>query len=130
MRAIRNKKGDTILQFVRLRNEQFLEGSRYSPLSASLVVATHEDKVLFVFDRYKRCWELPGGLINPGERARQAGMRELFEESAQTGEQFKLLGVAKFRLRDGMITFAAIFGCRLVTVSLFKPNIEISEISY
>lgn len=39
-------------------------------------------------------WELPAGVIDPGEDALTGGQRELYEESGYVGKSAKLLGIA------------------------------------
>ena len=39
----------------------------------AVVLARSRDGVVLVFNRYRKVWELPGGLIDPGESARDSG---------------------------------------------------------
>ncbi len=65
---------------------------------ASLVVATHGDAVLMMFDGWRRQWELPGGMREPGESTREAAMRELSEETGIHGVGLSFAAVAEFVL--------------------------------
>jgi 8-oxo-dGTP diphosphatase len=65
------------------------------PLPAALVVVWHAGECLLVFNRYRQAWELPGGIIDPGESARDAAVRELWEESGQRADGIHLAGVAE-----------------------------------
>jgi 8-oxo-dGTP diphosphatase len=51
------------------------------PMPLSLIVVTFAGRVLMVFDRWRKQWELPGGMLASGETARQAAVRELAEET-------------------------------------------------
>ncbi|MFI7316991.1 NUDIX domain-containing protein [Streptomyces venezuelae] len=52
-----------------------------APMPLALMALWHNGKVLMVFDRFRQSWELPGGMIEPGETPRQAAVRELMEET-------------------------------------------------
>ena len=53
------------------------------PIIFSCVVARHQGKALFVFNVWRKGWELPAGLIESGETPYDAAVRELQEESGQ-----------------------------------------------
>ncbi|HEV2779004.1 MAG TPA: NUDIX hydrolase [Actinophytocola sp.] len=55
--------------------------AEHLPMPASLVVVTLADTVLVMFNGWRGQWELPGGMREPGESARQAAVRELAEET-------------------------------------------------
>lgn len=59
----------------------------------SIVLAHHEQGVVLVRNNHRSIWELPGGYVDPGERASVCALRELFEESGLTGSAVELLGV-------------------------------------
>jgi 8-oxo-dGTP diphosphatase len=67
-----------------------------------MVVARQGDKTLLVFNRQKRYWELPGGMIDEGETPRACAARELFEETAlQCAErELVFLAALRFQLRS------------------------------
>lgn len=46
-------------------------------------LALHPDGWLFVRNRERSCWELPGGRRDPGETIAQTGLRELAEETGR-----------------------------------------------
>ncbi|HEU5111206.1 MAG TPA: hypothetical protein VFT95_21910, partial [Micromonosporaceae bacterium] len=64
---IRDRAGNTLVGL------DFISEERLTPLAgqmpASLVVATHAHAVLMMFDSWRRQWELPGGMREPGETA-------------------------------------------------------------
>ncbi len=59
-------------------------------------------------------WELPGGMIDPGETPRRAAVRELAEETGVVTEELGYAGAASFRLApDGRHEYAAVFRAEL-----------------
>ncbi|MFI0409617.1 NUDIX hydrolase [Actinomadura sp. 3N508] len=50
-------------------------------MPAALAAVWHAQHLLLAFDRHRDQWELPGGLLAPGETPWQAAVRELHEES-------------------------------------------------
>jgi 8-oxo-dGTP diphosphatase len=78
---IRDRAGNALVGFRVVAEEELPRlGEQVSP-PASLVVVTLADAVLMVFDSWRRHWELPGGMREPGETARQTATRELREET-------------------------------------------------
>ncbi len=89
-----------------------------APTPLALVAAWHRlahlDRLLLVFNRYRQCWELPGGLIDPGETPRQAAVRELREESGLRAEDLTFAGYARFVLgAERRVEYAAVYALRV-----------------
>jgi len=110
------------------------EDTRFAdaPLPAALVALWHGDRLLLVFDRYRRCWELPGGTIEPGETPRQAAVRELREEAGFVTEALTFAGFARFVLgAERRAEYAAVYTARVTPQDeRFTPNEEISAICW
>jgi 8-oxo-dGTP diphosphatase len=49
------------------------------PLPLALVVGRHGGDIPLIFNRSRQEWELPGGMLDPGETPRQAAAREFVE---------------------------------------------------
>lgn len=80
------------------------------PMPLALAVVRHGPAVLLVLNRYRGCWELPGGLIDPGETPHRAAVRELAEEAGLELPGLAPAGYACFRLapRD-WVEYAAVY---------------------
>jgi 8-oxo-dGTP diphosphatase len=125
---VQNTDGSVLLTFDRLREEELGGLDPAVPLTASLVVLWYGHECLMVFNRFRRSWELPGGMLDPGESPRQAAVRELAEESGQRADVLDFAGVAKIRVApDDRLEFLAIYRGYVGTPQEFAPNDEMSE---
>jgi 8-oxo-dGTP diphosphatase len=103
-----------------------------SPLARDLapefaVVLAHGPAgVVLVFNRYRQVWELPGGIIDAGESARDGARRELAEEAGCAAEVLEWLGVVE--VHDGRRRCGAVFGCTVAVVPARACNDEIDGI--
>jgi 8-oxo-dGTP pyrophosphatase MutT (NUDIX family) len=68
------------------------------PMPLSLVVVVCAGRVLMVLDAVRGQWELPGGMRERDETARQAAMRELAEETGIAAADLGPAAVAGFSL--------------------------------
>ena len=102
-----------------------------TPLTASLVALWHGSRCLMVLNRFHHGWELPGGMIEPGESARQAAFRELAEESGQHPDVLEFAGTAvswyePAKRREHL----AIYRGHVQTPEPFTPNEEMSQATW
>ncbi|MGH3799099.1 MAG: NUDIX hydrolase [Pseudonocardiaceae bacterium] len=98
------------------------------PMPASLIVVTLASRMLMVFDRWRRQWELPGGMLAPGETARQAAVRELAEETGIWATDLDFTAVAQFELRrPTRREYAAIYQTALQVKPQLVVNDEVSD---
>jgi 8-oxo-dGTP diphosphatase len=97
------------------------------PLSFAVVLARSPAGVVLVFNRYRRVWELPGGLIDPGESARDSARRELLEEAGCAADPLAWLGVVE--VDDGNTHFGAVFSGSAMDVPDTMSNDEIGGIA-
>ncbi|CUR54539.1 putative hydrolase [metagenome] len=105
-----------------------------SALARSLVVATYGGEVLLVHNSWRLHWELPGGLLGPGESARHAAERAFFEETGLGSPALEFLAVVTFELvPDRRREYAAAFLApldRRPEVGAFLPNEEIGGLRW
>jgi 8-oxo-dGTP pyrophosphatase MutT (NUDIX family) len=87
-----------------------------------VVLARDEGGVVLVLSRYRKVWELPGGLIDPGETARDAAAREFQEETGGVAGPLEWLGMVE--VNDGSTHFGAVFRC---TVERLPDRFENEE---
>jgi 8-oxo-dGTP diphosphatase len=79
---IRDRAGNVLVDFRFVAEEELGRLAGQVAVPASLVVATHADAVLMVFDSRRKQWELPGGMREAGENPRE-GMSPLDAEIAR-----------------------------------------------
>jgi 8-oxo-dGTP diphosphatase len=88
----------------------------------AVMLARCDDGVVLVLSCYRKVWELPGGLIDPGESPRQAAERELVEEAGCEARNTSWLGLVE--VNDGATHFGAVYQCEVAEV---PPQFENEE---
>ncbi|MFB4422919.1 NUDIX hydrolase [Streptomyces sp. QL37] len=103
-----------------------------APSPTALTALWHQGSVLMVHDRHRDSWELPGGRIDPGESARQAALRELFEETGHEPDgPLRFVGHAEFALAPRQRReYGALFAGTARGRREFEPNDEIIAIRW
>lgn len=79
------------------------------PCRFAVLLARTPDGVVLVHSRFRQVWELPGGLIDPGETARDAAAREFAEETGGVAGPLEWLGMVE--VTDGSTHFGGVFRC-------------------
>jgi 8-oxo-dGTP diphosphatase len=75
----------------------------------AVMLARARGGVALVFSRRRGVWELPGGLIDPGETARDCAAREFAEETNGVAGESEWLGLVE--VSDGSTHFGAVYRC-------------------
>ena len=95
---IRDRAGNALIGFRVVPEAEVTRLGEQVALPSSLVVTIHAGAVLMGFDSWRKEWELPGGMREPDETARQAAVRELREETGISGMDLTFAAVAEFDL--------------------------------
>lgn len=98
-----------------------------------VVVAAQENgKWLYVRQRARRTWEIPGGHVEPGETPRQAANRELYEETGVTKSQMQRVCVYSAAgqdiVKDGLVQSYGVLYYACVQERGPLPQSEIAEV--
>ncbi|MDR6552596.1 NUDIX domain-containing protein [Paenibacillus qinlingensis] len=122
-------KGNIFLEFLEIAESQLDVIQLDAPLTHALIVVKYQGKYLFMHNKWRNIWELPGGIIEEGESAKQCVIRELFEETNQKLEEVDFKGLMKFRLKPSFhgperTEFGALFSGQLCQLDDFIENEE------
>jgi 8-oxo-dGTP diphosphatase len=101
----------TLAKFVAFHDVAEADQSRPGGLYFSIILARAPGGVVLVFNRWRKVWELPGGLIDPGESPADAAVRELWEEAGCVAVSPEWRGVIE--VSDGRSHFGAVYECRV-----------------
>jgi 8-oxo-dGTP diphosphatase len=98
------------------------------PLPLSLIVVVCAGRVLMVLDAVRGQWELPGGMRERDETARQAAVRELAEETGIVTADLEPAAVAGFCLtRPARREYAAVYRLLLCAMPSLAADDEVLD---
>lgn len=109
------RNGVKLARFVTFHDIEESERSTPGELRFAIMLARAPGGVVLVFNSYRKVWELPGGLIDPGESPAEAAARELREEAGCAAEGVQWRGILE--VNDGQTHFGAVLECRVGSVS-------------
>ncbi|MER6666037.1 NUDIX hydrolase [Amycolatopsis japonica] len=122
---VRDRDGNALVDFRFITEEELARLDEQVDVPASLVVVSHAETVLMMFDSRRKQWELPGGTREPGETPRQAAARELHEETGIHVQGPAFAAVAEFDLTNPeRREHLAVYQVRLQVVPRLTVNEE------
>ena len=105
----KNKSGWKLLEYVDIKEKDI---EKYSNVTGAYAILKVGDKYVVGYNGWRKQWEFPAGGIDEGETAREAAIRELYEETHQRNEQLVFRGLFKVEDAKGNIKYQAIFACQ------------------
>ena len=105
----KNKSGWKLLEYIDISEEEIAE---YPNVTGAYAILKIADKYVVGYNGWRKQWEFPAGGIDEGETAREAAIRELYEETHQKNELLEFKGLFKVEDAKGNIKYQAIFTCQ------------------
>lgn len=106
--TIKNKCGYELLEYISCLEKEI---TNYENVTGAGIVFKVNNSYLLGFNNWRKQWEIPAGRIEKGESAREAAIRELFEETHQQVDAVEFKGLFKKKRPNGEIVYMAIFFC-------------------
>jgi 8-oxo-dGTP diphosphatase len=121
------KGGRLLARFVAMHEVAESECAQVGEPSFAVTIARSAAGVVLVFNRQRKVWELPGGLIDAGETARDGAAREFAEETGGTARNLEWLGLVE--VADATTHFGGVFACDVEVLPAAFQNEEIAAVS-
>ena len=123
----KNKSGWKLLEYIDIQEKDV---EKYRNVTGAYAILRVADKYVVGYNSWRKQWEFPTGGIDSGETAREAAIRELYEETHQRNEQLEFRGLFIVEDAKGQIKYQAIFTCQQGELIPFghTENDEMTEI--
>jgi 8-oxo-dGTP diphosphatase len=128
MGTIAAHTGDEMIGFFPGSEPFALSDYPHLPVIFSCVIPRHRGRTLYVFNIWRKGWELPTGFIEPNETPHDAAVRELYEESGQVASELTFAGMCLIRLKHGGLELGTIYSCILKSLHPVQMDAEVSQV--
>ena len=105
----KNKSGWKLLEYIDIQEKDV---EKYRNVTGAYAILRVADKYVVGYNSWRKQWEFPAGRIDNGETAREAAIRELYEETHQRNEQLEFRGLFRVEDAKGQIKYQGIFTCQ------------------
>jgi 8-oxo-dGTP diphosphatase len=102
----KNKNGWKLLEYLEVKESDI---SKYNNVTGAYAIIQVEDKYLVGYNSWRKQWEFPAGGIEAEETARDAAIRELFEETHQKSEDLLFRGLFLVEDSKGKKKYQAVY---------------------
>lgn len=123
----RNKSGWELQEYLDIPE---IELSEYPNVTGAFAIINVNGMFLIGYNLWRGQWEFPAGGIEENETARQAAVRELYEETHQTVDKLVFKGLFKVKTAKRDIIYQAAYYGKLDVLRPFisEANDEMAEI--
>ena len=102
----KNKSGWILLEHLDIKEEEI---GNYENVTGAFAIVTVDGQYIIGYNKWRQQWEFCGGGIEPGETAREAALRELFEETHQKATELTFQGIFRMQRPNGVLCYQAVF---------------------
>lgn len=102
----KNKSGWILLEHLNIKEEEI---DNYENVTGAFAIVTVDGQFLIGYNNWRQQWEFSGGGIEPGESAREAALRELYEETHQKATELNFKGIFRMQRPNGELCYQAVF---------------------
>ncbi|MBR6536523.1 MAG: NUDIX hydrolase [Lachnospiraceae bacterium] len=102
----KNKSGWILLEHLDIKEEEI---GNYENVTGAFAIVTVDGQYLIGYNKWRQQWEFCGGGIEQGETAREAALRELFEETHQRAAELTFKGISRMQRPSGELCYQAVF---------------------
>lgn len=117
----KNKSGWILLEHLQIAEEEI---KNFENVTGAFAIVTLDGQFLICYNKWRKQWEFSGGGIDPGETAREAAVRELFEETHQRATELEFKGISRMQKPNGDLCYQAVFVGKLERL---EPFVETEE---